>query len=135
MIRTNTLAGLALLVAGTFACDPSKAELDKTKADLQTVTTERDGLKTQLDLANGKASSLQMQLTDLQAKAAAAAAPAAPMVAEAKAEGKAEAKGGHHAAKGKPEKAEKVAPAPLPSPEKLKEIQAKPAARSGAGHF
>ena len=30
-----------------MGCDPSKAELDSTKAQLQTITAERDGLKTQ----------------------------------------------------------------------------------------
>lgn len=128
MIRKNILAALALLAVSTVACDPSKAELDKTKGDLQTVTAERDSLKTQLDQANGKVASLQQQVTDLQAKAAVAAAPAP---AEEKPADEKPAKGGKHAAKAK-EKADK--PAPMPSAAEQKAIQAHPQGQ-GAAHF
>ena len=37
-----------LAVAAAVGCDQSKAELDSTKTQLTAVTTERDGLKTQL---------------------------------------------------------------------------------------
>jgi hypothetical protein len=111
--------GLLSLVA---ACDPSKAELDKTKADLATLTGERDNLKTQLEAANQKVGQLTQQVADLQAKAAAAAAPAAAAPA---AEPKKEEKPAKHAASKK-----------APSPAEQKKIEAvEKKANTGAGHF
>jgi hypothetical protein len=76
-IRSLTLAAATSLLLGVIGCDPSKAELDRTKQELQTVSAERDGLKSQLDQANGKVATLTQQVTDLQAKANAAPPPAA----------------------------------------------------------
>ena len=59
----------AVMIGG---CDSSKAELERTKADLATVTTERDGLKTQLDTATTHEKELTSQVADLNAKLAAA---------------------------------------------------------------
>jgi chromosome segregation ATPase len=110
----------AFLVFGAVACDPSKPELDKTKAELATVTADRDTLKTQLADANAKVTQLTTQNAELMAKVNAAAAPAEP-AAEAKPAGK------KPAAKGAKAK-------PLTTEQK-KEIDAHPQTRSGAGHF
>jgi hypothetical protein len=111
----------AFLIFGSMACDPSKPELDKTKAELATITAERDNLKTQLDQANAKVTALTAQNTELQAKATAAAAPAAAAPAEEKTAAK------KPAAKGKGAK-------PL-NTEQKKEMEAHPEQRRGAGHF
>lgn len=78
----TTLFAMLLAVGAATGCDPSKAELDKTKQELTTVMAERDNLKSQLDLANTRATQLQQQITDLQAKAAAVPPPAEPVAAE-----------------------------------------------------
>jgi hypothetical protein len=115
-----TLAA-GLLLAITTACDPSKPELEKTKQELQTVTAERDSLKSQLEQANAKNTQLTAQVAELQAKAAAAAAaPAAPAAAEPAAAKKPAGKAG----KAKPL-----------NTEQKKEIEANPEAKSGRGHF
>jgi hypothetical protein len=111
----------SILLFGSLACDPSKPELDKTKAELATITAERDNLKTQLEQANAKVTQLTAQNAELQAKVTAAAAPAAP-VAEEKTPAKKPA-----AAKGKGAK-------PL-NTEQKKEMEAHPEQRRGAGHF
>jgi chromosome segregation ATPase len=132
MTGKQKLTGLVLVIAGALVgCDQSKAELDKTKADLVTVTAERDSLKTQLDQANGRLAGLQQQVTDLQAKVAASATAAAPPPAD----DKPDAKGAKHAAKKGPAKAGAASPAPPPSAEKMKELQKAPEARSGRGHL
>ena len=59
-----------MALSGLGGCDPSKEELDKTKAQLQTVTSERDGLKTQLAAAQGQATAAQQQLSAAQQAAA-----------------------------------------------------------------
>jgi chromosome segregation ATPase len=123
--RTLTTALGALLLIGGAACDQSKPELDKTKAELATVTSERDNMKSQLDQANAKVTALQQQVNDLQAKVAAAAAAPAPAPAPAAEEKKPAAK---HAA-GKKEEAK-----PL-TKEQKQEIQANPEARRGKGAF
>ncbi len=65
--------GSALVAAFALGgCDSSKADLEKTKADLATVTTERDGLKAQLDNANTHEKELTSQIADLNTKLAAA---------------------------------------------------------------
>jgi chromosome segregation ATPase len=67
-----------LLLSGVVAaagCDPSKPELDKTRQQLQAVTAERDNLKGQVEASEAKISSLQQQLTTLQAAATAKAEP------------------------------------------------------------
>ncbi|HEY4185467.1 MAG TPA: hypothetical protein VGP07_10380 [Polyangia bacterium] len=69
---SNLFLGATLamgLAAG--ACDNSKADLDKTKADLATVTAERDGLKSQLDASKANEATLAKQVSDLNAKVAA----------------------------------------------------------------
>jgi hypothetical protein len=120
-VRLTALS--AFLIFGTFACDPSKPELDKTKAELTTVTAERDSLKSQLDQANSKVTAMTTQVADLQAKLNAAAAPPAAAVAEEKPA---------------PHKAAGKAGAPKAKPlntEQKKEMEAHPEARRGAGHF
>jgi vacuolar-type H+-ATPase subunit D/Vma8 len=116
----NLTALAAFLVFGSVACDPSKPELDKTKAELATITAERDGLKSQLEQANAKVTQLTTQNAELTAKIAAAAAPAAEPAAEAKPAAK--------KAAGKP----KVKPL---TTEEKKDIQAAPKTRTGAGAF
>jgi chromosome segregation ATPase len=70
--------GSALVAAVAMGgCDSSKADLEKTKADLATVTAERDGLKSQLDTANTHEKELTSQIADLNAKLA-TAQPAKP---------------------------------------------------------
>jgi chromosome segregation ATPase len=121
-LRSLTLAAATSLLVGVLGCDPSKAELDRTKQELQSVTAERDNLKSQLDQANAKVTTLTTQVADLQAKATAAAEvpakeePAAPAPAKRAA-----------AAKGKVGK-------PL-TQEQKKEITEHPETRSGRGHF
>ena len=78
--------GTALVAAFALGgCDSSKADLEKTKADLATVTTERDGLKTQLDTANTHEKELTSQIADLNAKLAAAQPAAAKRTEHAQA--------------------------------------------------
>jgi len=80
-IRSLTLATATSLLLGVLGCDPSKAELDKTKQELQTVTAERDSLKSQLDQVNGRIATMTQQMSDMQAKANAAPPPAAAAAA------------------------------------------------------
>jgi chromosome segregation ATPase len=108
----------AFLVFGSVACDPSKPELDKTKAELATVTAERDGLKSQLEQANAKVTQLTTQNAELTAKASAAAA--APAAAE---EEKPAAK----------KAAGKKAPKTAAEKKEIQKIEQK--ANTGAGHF
>jgi ABC-type oligopeptide transport system substrate-binding subunit len=116
---------LSVIMAGallvTVACDPSKPELDKTKAELTTVSADRDSLKGQLEQANSKVAALTQQVADLNAKAAAAAA-APPPAAEEPDKKKTAAKPKAGGAK------------PL-TKEQKKEIEAAPTKRSGRGHF
>ena len=66
-----------LMLCGLVAtgCDPSKPELDKTRQQLLAVTAERDNLKGQVESSEGKITSLQQQLTTLQAAATAKPEP------------------------------------------------------------
>ena len=121
-IRSLTLAATTSLLLGVLGCDPSKAELDKTKQELQTMTAERDALKSQLDQANGKMGTMTQQMSDMQAKANAAPPPAAAEAAPA-------------AAPAKKHPAAKAAAAKPLTQEQKKEIQEHPQERSGRGHF
>jgi outer membrane murein-binding lipoprotein Lpp len=71
-LHTMFLGSALVAAVAMGGCDSSKAELEKTKADLATVTTERDGLKTQLDTATTHEKELTSQVADLNAKLAAA---------------------------------------------------------------
>jgi hypothetical protein len=51
-IKVATLLASLVAFVGVTACDQSKADLDKTKGELATVTAERDNLKSQLEQAN-----------------------------------------------------------------------------------
>jgi hypothetical protein len=75
----------AVGVCGVVGCDASKAELEKTRATLATVTQERDVLKAQLDAAKAQAATAMQHVADLTARLAVApvAAPGAPAPAEA----------------------------------------------------
>lgn len=79
MKTSNLFLGAALaggMAAG--ACDNSKADLDRTKADLATVTTERDSLKSQLDTSKAHEAALTKEVGDMNAKTMTAAAAAQP---------------------------------------------------------
>lgn len=130
-IKVAMLLAPLVAVFGVAACDPSKAELDKTKGELATVTSERDNLKTQLDQANQKAAQLQQQVTDLQAKAA-APVPEPAAVAEPEKDTK---KGATKKSASKKEPAAATGTPPAP-PANEAELKANPAAsRKGRGAF
>jgi predicted nucleic acid-binding Zn-ribbon protein len=80
-IHTMFLGSALVAAVAIGGCDSSKADLEKTKADLATVTTERDALKGQLDSANTHEKELTSQIADLNAKLA-AAQPAKPAAAK-----------------------------------------------------
>jgi len=86
---------------------------------LQTATTERDGLKSQLEQANAKIAQLTTQVNELQAKAN--AAQAAPPKEEPAAAAPAK--------KGAKPKSK------APTAEQKKEIQEHPQQRSGQNRF
>ena len=66
--RVSLLLALTSFVAG---CGPSQADYDRAKRQYQLVQTERDNLKSQLDQATQKISTLQQQVQSLQAAATA----------------------------------------------------------------
>jgi septal ring factor EnvC (AmiA/AmiB activator) len=70
-LHTMFLGSALVAAVALGGCDPSKADLEKTRADLATVTTERDGLKAQLDTASTHEKELTAQITDLNTKLAA----------------------------------------------------------------
>ena len=76
-IHTMFLGSALVAAVAIGGCDSSKADLEKTKADLATVTTERDALKAQLDSANTHEKEMTSQIADLNAKLA-ATQPAKP---------------------------------------------------------
>lgn len=80
MSMTKSLFVPVLLASIAFAaCDQSKAELESTKQQLQTVSLERDNLKAQLDASKQQTAALAQQINNVQAKLTAAmAALAAP---------------------------------------------------------
>ena len=80
MSMTKSLFVPVLLASIAFAaCDQSKAELEATKQQLQTVSLERDNLKAQLDASKQQTAALAQQINNVQAKLTAAmAALAAP---------------------------------------------------------
>ena len=75
MSKTKMLgvAVALLMTGGLTACDQSKAELDSTRRQLQTMTMERDSLKGQLEDSKRRAAVLQQQVAEIQAKLSAAA--------------------------------------------------------------
>jgi septal ring factor EnvC (AmiA/AmiB activator) len=110
MSITKSLFVPVLLASIAFAaCDQSKAELESTKQQLQTVSMERDNLKAQLDASKQQTAALAKQINDVQAKLTAAmAALAAPPEA-----GKGDKKGGAGGKTGSPKPSESPkAPAP-----------------------
>lgn len=71
------IAAMALAYPLLFGgCDASKAELQATKSNLAAVTTERDGLRTQLGMAKTNLESVKKERDDALSKLAAAAAEA-----------------------------------------------------------
>jgi len=97
---------ILLATIGLVGCD--KAELEATKQQLQTVSLERDSLKTQLDASKQQNAALTLQVNNLQTKLAAAAAALAAPDKE-----KADKKGG---AGGKTGSAKSSEPAKAPAP-------------------
>jgi uncharacterized protein YlxW (UPF0749 family) len=53
------------------ACDTSKPEFERTKAELASVSAERDQLKSSLDSAKGRETTLAAQIAELTSKVAA----------------------------------------------------------------
>jgi len=62
--RVSLLLALTAFVAG---CGPSQADYDRAKRQYQLVQQERDNLKSQLDQATQKISTLQQQVQNLTA--------------------------------------------------------------------
>src|SRR5215208_2197945 len=98
----------SLALAG---CD--KAELESTKQQLQTVSLERDNLKTQLDASKQQSAALTQQVNSLQAKLAAAAAALAASPPET---GKGDTADKKSGAGGKTGSAKPREPAKTPAP-------------------
>jgi hypothetical protein len=69
---TGLQVSIVLLFGLAAGCDASKPELDKTKAQLQQITADRDSLKGQLETADAKIVTCQQQVTTLQTAAKAA---------------------------------------------------------------
>src|SRR5437764_1353927 len=69
-MRTALKAAVAAVVLFSIGC-VSQSEHDATVAQLQTVTSERDALKTELEKTKAELATAQQTLTDAQAKAAA----------------------------------------------------------------
>ena len=69
-MKALKLASLAVAVAvfGMVGCDQSKAELDKTKAQMMTVTSDRDALKGQVTNLTTQVQTITQQLNDANAK-------------------------------------------------------------------
>jgi hypothetical protein len=80
-LHTMFLGSALVAAVAIGGCDSSKPELEKTKADLATVTTERDGLKAQLDTASTHEKEQTSEIAGLNAKLA-AAQPAKPATAK-----------------------------------------------------
>lgn len=68
----TVLAGAFIAGLAMGGCDSSKPELEKTRGDLAAVTTERDGLKSQLESEKAHETELMSQVADLTKKLAAA---------------------------------------------------------------
>ena len=73
-----------LLVAGIASCDKSKPELDKAMVELKETASQRDNLKMQLQLSEGKLAEAQKRISDLEAAAQSAAAEKAAAPASTK---------------------------------------------------
>ncbi|HEX3698220.1 MAG TPA: hypothetical protein VH374_22805 [Polyangia bacterium] len=87
-----------LLIAATVSCDKSKPALDKAQQEVKEVSSQRDNLKMQLDLSEGKLAEAQKRIGELEAAAQASAAASATAAASTKG---AKGKGGKTAAKSK----------------------------------
>ena len=70
-MKLGRVSLLLLSMAFMVGCGPSQADYDRAKRQFQLVQTERDNLKSQLDQATTKISSLQQQVQSLQAAATA----------------------------------------------------------------
>jgi septal ring factor EnvC (AmiA/AmiB activator) len=93
MTKILSVAVVLVATAALTACDQSKAELDSTRHQLQTMTMERDSLKTQLEESKQRAAVLGQQVAEIQAKlSAAAAALVAPAGGEKQEAGKGDKK-------------------------------------------
>jgi septal ring factor EnvC (AmiA/AmiB activator) len=114
-MSTMKILSVAVVLAATGvlpACDQSKAELDSTKKQLQTVTMERDSLRNELQESKQRAVVLQQQLSEIQTKLSAAAAALVPPAEDQKQDtAKGEKKGG---AGGKPAAGGKAGKPPAP---------------------
>jgi cell division protein FtsB len=125
--RSILVAWLAVAMLPLAACDSSKAELDRTKQTLSSVTAERDNLKAQLEQERQRSTQLQQQVTDLQSRAQAAAPEA----------GSTSAAGRKQASTRRPTKsapAAEAAPARTPEQqERARQVDKK--ANTGGGHF
>ena len=84
MMKTLSVAVVVAATSVLAACDQSKAELDSTRQQLQTVTMERDSLKNELQETRQRAVTLQQQLVEIQTKLSAAAAALAPLADDQK---------------------------------------------------
>jgi hypothetical protein len=85
-----------LFIAATASCDKSKPELDKTKQELKEVSAQRDNVKMQLELSEGKLAEAQKRIGDLESAAQASAATKATVSSSTKgAKGKAKSKRSH----------------------------------------
>ncbi|MFO0579388.1 MAG: serine/threonine-protein kinase [Polyangia bacterium] len=81
LVDTASRGLVAMALVGPLlfgGCDASKAELQATKAKLDSMTTECGGWKAQLDAARASLESVKKERDDALAKLAAAAAEAAP---------------------------------------------------------
>jgi hypothetical protein len=66
------LRGAVVAALAMGACDSSKPDLEKTRAELSSITADRDGLKAQLEAEKTHEAALAAQVTDLNAKLATA---------------------------------------------------------------
>jgi chromosome segregation ATPase len=67
-LRNAFIWGSLAATLATGACDASKPELDKAKAELAAITAERDALRSQLDTAKKEETGLTAQIADLNTK-------------------------------------------------------------------
>ncbi|HEY2903553.1 MAG TPA: hypothetical protein VGL59_23415 [Polyangia bacterium] len=68
------IAAFLLIAAAIVSCDKSKPELDKATQELKEVSSQRDNLKMQLELSEGKLAEAQKRISALEAAAQASAA-------------------------------------------------------------
>jgi septal ring factor EnvC (AmiA/AmiB activator) len=117
MTKILGVAVALVTIGGLAACDQSKAELDATRRQLQTMTMERDSLKTQLEDSKQRAAVLGQQVAEIQAKLSAAAAALVAPAGDQKQELAKGDKGDKKSASaGKPANAKPAKPAQAPAP-------------------